>query len=152
MITHEELQRILPHRYPFFFVDRILELQPGKRILGLKNVAANEPFFQGHFPGLPLMPGVLILEAMAQVGGVLVLRSPGAEGKLALLGGAEKVRFRRGVTPGDQLLIEGEVISQRGSYGRLRATARVNGVVAADATYSFVLVDRESYSSLSEAP
>jgi len=144
-IEHEEIQRILPHRYPFLFVDRVLELQPGKRIVAIKNVAASEPHFQGHFPGKPLMPGVLILETMAQVGAILLFRSPGAEGKLALLGGADKVRFRRAVIPGDQLRVEGEIISWRGPYGRFRAVARVEGNIVAEAVYSFVLVDSDQY-------
>jgi UDP-3-O-[3-hydroxymyristoyl] N-acetylglucosamine deacetylase/3-hydroxyacyl-[acyl-carrier-protein] dehydratase len=150
-IEHEEIERILPHRYPFLFIDRVLELEPGKRIRALKNVAANEPYFQGHFPGRPLMPGVLILEAMAQAGGILVLRSPGIGDKLALLAGAEKVRFRRAVTPGDQMIIDIEMIRWHGTYGRFRAVSRVNATVVAEAVYSFVLVDPGAHQSPKEA-
>jgi len=141
VIENEEVQRILPHRYPFLFVDRILELEPGRRAVGIKNVAANEPFFQGHFPSLPIMPGVLIMEAMAQAAGVLVLRSPGAEGRMALFAGADKVRFRRSVKPGDQLRLEVEVLWWRNNYGKVQARATVSGEPAAEAIFSFALVN-----------
>jgi beta-hydroxyacyl-ACP dehydratase FabZ len=143
MMNINEIMKLLPHRYPMLLVDRILEMEPGKRIVGLKNVTANEQFFQGHFPGAPVMPGVLIVEAMAQVGAVLFLRDlPDREKKLFLFGGVDKARFRKQVLPGDQLVMELEVLQKRSNMVRLRGTARVNDVVVAEAELMSVMVDR----------
>src|SRR5437667_3301175 len=113
MMSIEEILRVLPHRYPFLLVDRILELEPGRRAVGLKNVTLNEAFFQGHFPGHAVMPGVRLVEAMAQVGGVILLSMVGHEGKLAYFAGMDKVRFRRPVVPGDALISVFEVVTSR---------------------------------------
>jgi 3-hydroxyacyl-[acyl-carrier-protein] dehydratase len=125
----------IPHRYPFLLVDRILELEPNKRVVGLKNVSMNEPFFQGHFPGTPIMPGVLILEAMAQTSGVLAIASMEKSGKNALMYfmGLDQVKFRKMVVPGDQLIMELEVIKQRAKVMKLAGTAKVDGQIAAEA-------------------
>jgi 3-hydroxyacyl-[acyl-carrier-protein] dehydratase len=141
-----EIMRHIPHRYPFILVDRILELEPGRRIVGLKNVSANEPFFSGHFPGHPIMPGVLIVEAMAQVGGVLASLLPGAEGKLAYLASIDRYRFRRPVMPGDQLITEVVVIRIRERVGKMRVSGRVDGEVVADGVLTYSWVDLEGIS------
>jgi 3-hydroxyacyl-[acyl-carrier-protein] dehydratase len=135
------IMRHLPHRYPFLLVDRILELEPGRRIVGLKNVTVNEPYFAGHFPGHPVMPGVLIVEAMAQVGGVLASLLPGADRKLAYFAAIDRCRFRRPVVAGDQLISELVVLRVRERMGRMQATARVDGEVVADAVLTYSLVD-----------
>ncbi|MBM4272993.1 MAG: 3-hydroxyacyl-ACP dehydratase FabZ [Deltaproteobacteria bacterium] len=133
-LTTEEIQRILPHRFPFLLVDRILSLEVGKRIVGLKNVTVNEPFFQGHFPGRPIMPGVLIVEAMAQVGGILALLStPENLGNpYVLLMGMDKVRFRKPVVPGDQLLVEVETLRSGKKFWKMQAKALVNQAVVCE--------------------
>ena len=136
----EEIKEILPHRYPFLLVDRILELEPGKRAVGLKNVTVNEPFFQGHFPLHPVMPGVLIIEAMAQVGGVMILSIEENRGKLAYLGTINDAKFRRPVVPGDALEMEVELLRIRGNTGKVRCIARVGGQEAASAEILFALV------------
>jgi beta-hydroxyacyl-ACP dehydratase FabZ len=143
IMTIQEIMKILPHRYPMLLVDRILEIDPGKRIIGLKNVTANEQFFQGHFPGAPVMPGVLIVEAMAQCGAVLFLRDmPDRDKRLFLFGGVDKARFRKPVVPGDQLIMEIEVLQRRASTVKLRGAARVNDAVVAEAELLSVAVDR----------
>jgi 3-hydroxyacyl-[acyl-carrier-protein] dehydratase len=134
-----EITRILPHRYPFLLVDRILEIVDDRRIVGQKNVTINEPFFQGHFPGYPVMPGVLILEALAQVGAVLVLRKPEFKGKIPLFAGIDKVRFRRQVVPGDVLLLEVEAMNFRGSIGKAKAVATVDGQTACEGEFMFAV-------------
>lgn len=135
-----EISDILPHRYPFLLVDRILEIDPGKRIVGLKNVTVNEPFFQGHFPKHPIMPGVLIVEAMAQVGGVLAYKSSKKnEGKLVYFLGIDKAKFRRPVYPGDQLRIEIEVIRARAPYWKLKGLAYVAQQLSAEAELKAML-------------
>jgi len=136
-----EIMKIIPHRYPFLLIDRILELDPGKKAVGLKNVTVNEPFFQGHFPGFPVMPGVLIIEAMAQVGAVAVLSMPEMEGKLALFAGIDGARFKRQVAPGDRILLEVEILKIRGAIGKGRGLARVDGQLAAEAELMFALQD-----------
>ncbi|HEX9163751.1 MAG TPA: 3-hydroxyacyl-ACP dehydratase FabZ [Thermoanaerobaculia bacterium] len=142
-MTIHEIMKVLPHRYPMLLVDRIIEIDDGKRIVGLKNVTANEQFFQGHFPGAPVMPGVLIVEAMAQCGAVLFLRDiPERDTKLFLFGGVDKARFRKPVFPGDQLRLECEVIQRRANTVRLRGTATVDGSVVAEAEMLSVMVDR----------
>lgn len=131
----------LPHRYPFLLVDRILELEPGQRAVGIKNVTANEPQFTGHWPDNPVMPGVLILEAMAQTAGVALLSADHPHNKQAFLGGLNKVRFRRPVVPGDQLIIEAELVRFKGTVGRVHIVARVDDEVACEGDFSFALVD-----------
>jgi 3-hydroxyacyl-[acyl-carrier-protein] dehydratase len=138
METPMDVQAIMqhiPHRYPFLLVDRILELEPNKRVVGLKNVSMNEPFFQGHFPGTPIMPGVLILEAMAQTSGVLAIVSMEKSGENALMYfmGLDQVKFRKMVVPGDQLIMELEVLKQRKKIMKLAGTAKVDGQVVAEA-------------------
>ncbi|RMH03116.1 MAG: 3-hydroxyacyl-[acyl-carrier-protein] dehydratase FabZ [Aquificota bacterium] len=130
-----EIMEILPHRYPLLLVDRILELELGKRIVGIKNVSINEPYFQGHFPGFPLMPGVYILEAMAQVGGILMIKSLNLQiGKYAVVfAGIDEARFKRPVFPGDQLLLELEVLSLKKSLSKMKGVAKVGEEVVASA-------------------
>lgn len=126
MISVTEIQKILPHRYPFLLVDKITELEKGKKIVGLKNVTINEPFFQGHFPGYPIMPGVLIIEALAQVGGVLAFKSAeSAEGNLVFFLSIDKAKFRKPVVPGDQLILKMEVVQARPPYWKLMGKAFV---------------------------
>jgi beta-hydroxyacyl-ACP dehydratase FabZ len=145
MLSIQEIMKILPHRYPMLLVDRILEIEPGKRIVGLKNVTANEQFFQGHFPGAPVMPGVLIVEAMAQCGAVLFLRDmEDRESKLFLFGGVDKARFRRPVVPGDQLRLECDLVQKRSNTVKLHGVARVGDTVVAEADLLSVMVDRPS--------
>ncbi|HEY9826185.1 MAG TPA: 3-hydroxyacyl-ACP dehydratase FabZ [Stenomitos sp.] len=138
----EQIQALLPHRYPFLLVDRIIENVPGERAVGLKNVTVNEPFFQGHFPGRPIMPGVLIVEAMAQVGGIVLLQMADLKDKLSLFAGIDKVRFRRPVVPGDQLVMTVELlcIKQR-RFGKMQARAEVNGQLVSEGELMFSLVD-----------
>jgi 3-hydroxyacyl-[acyl-carrier-protein] dehydratase len=135
----DQIRELLPHRYPFLLVDRILELEPGKRVVGIKNVTVNEPFFQGHFPQKPIMPGVLLIEAMAQVGGVLVLSIPENKGKMAYLTGIDKARFRRLVVPGDQLRIEITILQTRLGVGKVKARAEVDGKTAVEAELMYAL-------------
>jgi UDP-3-O-[3-hydroxymyristoyl] N-acetylglucosamine deacetylase/3-hydroxyacyl-[acyl-carrier-protein] dehydratase len=139
----EEIMRVIPHRYPFLLVDRILELEPGKRVVGLKNVTINEPFFQGHFPGHPIMPGVLIIEAMAQVGGMLLLGAmPERENKVVYFTTLNNVKWRRPVKPGDQLRFELELLQVRGSVAKMSGVARVDGEVVAEAEMGAMVRDR----------
>ncbi|MCD6386252.1 3-hydroxyacyl-ACP dehydratase FabZ [Candidatus Sumerlaeota bacterium] len=130
---------ILPHRYPFLLIDRIIEIEPNKRIVGIKNVSINEPFFVGHFPGEPVMPGVLLIEAMAQAGAVLILSEPKNQGKIVFLAGVDNARFRRPVVPGDQIKIQVDVLSQRNIFGKAAGKVTVNDVLAAEAQISFVI-------------
>jgi beta-hydroxyacyl-ACP dehydratase FabZ len=140
--TTGDILKILPHRYPFLLVDRIVALEPEKRIVGIKNVTVNEPFFQGHFPGAPVMPGVLIIESMAQVAGVLIYRDlPDKEKKLIYFTGIENAKFRRPVTPGDQILIEMELLSRRNHFGKMGGKATVDGKLAAEAVVQFAIVE-----------
>ena len=139
------IQSILPHRYPFLMVDAVLEMERLKRIVGIKNVSINEHFFQGHFPGKPILPGVLIIEAMAQTGGLLLLLEvPDRERKLLYFVAVDDARFRRPVVPGEQLRLEVTVISWRGNFCKLRGVGTVNGELAAEATLMCKMVDRES--------
>jgi beta-hydroxyacyl-ACP dehydratase FabZ len=138
-----DILKILPHRYPFLLVDRILELEADKRIVGLKNVTINEPFFQGHFPGAPVMPGVLIIEAMAQVAGILTFHNlPDRDRKLVYFTGIENAKFRRPVIPGDQLRLEMELVSRKNHFGTMNGRALVEGRLVAEATVRFAIVDR----------
>ena len=142
MMTINEIMKYLPHRYPFLLVDRIIDLQPGVSITGIKNVSINEPFFQGHFPGQPIMPGVLIIEAMAQVAGVMAFRS-GIEGKAVFFMSIEKAKFRRPVVPGDQLKLEIKVLQQRGNVWKFSGTATVDEKIASEAEFTAMVTDRE---------
>jgi len=143
MLTINDIMKILPHRYPMLLVDRIVEIDEGKRIVGIKNVTANEQFFQGHFPGAPVMPGVLIVEAMAQCSAVLVLRDiPDRDEKLFLFGGVDKARFRRPVVPGDQLRMECEVLQRRSNTIKVKGVASVDGATVAEAEMLSIMVER----------
>ena len=147
-----EIQKLLPHRYPFLMVDAIVEVERLKRIVGVKNVTINEFYFQGHFPGKPIMPGVLILEAMAQTGGLLLLLDiPDRENKLLYFVAVDGARFRRPVVPGDQLRIEVNVLSWRGDFCKLEGKATVNGQLAAEGTVMCKMIDREP-AAKAEAP
>lgn len=141
VLDTEDIRALLPHRFPMLLVDRILELEPGKRVVGLKNVTINEPFFSGHFPGQAIMPGVLILEAMAQVAGLMMLALPDHEGKLALMAGIENARFRKPVFPGDALITEATTVWMRSTIGKARMVARVNGEIHAECEMRFALKD-----------
>ncbi|HET7685020.1 MAG TPA: 3-hydroxyacyl-ACP dehydratase FabZ [Candidatus Limnocylindria bacterium] len=134
-----DIMRILPHRYPFLLVDRVVELEPGVRAVGIKQVTANEPQFTGHFPDRPIMPGVLMVEALAQTAGVAVYSLPEYRGKLGLFAGIDDCRFKRMVVPGDTLLLKVEVEKLRGMFGRVRCVASVDGEVAVEATLSIII-------------
>ena len=135
----KEIQEILPHRYPFLLIDRVEELEEGKRVVAIKNVTMNEYFFQGHFPQEPVMPGVLIIEALAQAGAVAILKMEQYKGKIAYFASIEKAKFRRKVVPGDVLRLEVEIVKIKGSAGIGKATATVNGEVAAEAQLMFMI-------------
>ncbi|PAV31331.1 3-hydroxyacyl-[acyl-carrier-protein] dehydratase FabZ [Virgibacillus profundi] len=135
----EEIKEIIPHRYPFLLVDKVTEMEEGKRVTGLKNVTINEPFFQGHFPEYAVMPGVLIIEALAQVGAIAVLGIEANKGKLGFLAGVDKCRFKRQVKPGDQLKLEVEITRVKGPIGKGKGIATVNGEVACEAEIMFAI-------------
>ena len=140
----QEILEFLPHRYPFLLIDRIVEFEPTKRLVAIKNVTINEPFFQGHFPGYPIMPGVLVVEAMAQAGGIIMMAEmPNRHEKLVVFTGIERAKFRRPVTPGDQIRIEVEVLSFRTRAGRIHGRALVDGKLACEATLTCQVVTRE---------
>ena len=138
------VMQMIPHRYPFLMIDRIVDVKPGEGAIGLKNVSINEPFFEGHFPGHPVMPGVLIVEAMAQTAGVLVVHSLGAEaeGKLVYFMTIDNARFRRPVTPGDQLSVHVTRTANRGNVWKFNGQAKVDGKVHAEATFAAMIMDR----------
>jgi beta-hydroxyacyl-ACP dehydratase FabZ len=145
MMDINEIMNFLPHRYPFLLIDRILEFEASKRIVGLKNVTINEPFFQGHFPGHPIMPGVLQLEAMAQTGGVLAMKSLSPEEvkkKILIFMSIDKAKFRKPVVPGDQVRFELDVIKERGPIKSFKATAIVDGVVVSEAEMMAMIADK----------
>ena len=140
--TVEEIRQLLPHRYPFALVDRIIDYVPSKKAVGLKNVTINEPFFPGHIPSRPLMPGVLIVESMAQVGGVILTQLPGMKGKFFAFAGIDKTRFRRPVVPGDQLIITVELLSfKMNKIAKMQGEARVDGQLAAQGEMMFSVFD-----------
>lgn len=141
MLSNKEIQNIIPHRYPFLLVDRILEVEPGKKAVGIKNVTANEPFFQGHFPGNPIMPGVLIVEALAQTACVAGLTLEENKGKLGVFTGIESMKFRKQVTPGDTLKLEAEFLVFKLGMGKVKVRATVDDQVAAEGEIKFALID-----------
>jgi beta-hydroxyacyl-ACP dehydratase FabZ len=141
MFSIREIMELLPHRYPFLLVDRIVEWDPGKRIVGVKNVTINEPFFQGHFPGHPIMPGVLIIEAVAQAGGILALKAMGGGKRIAYFAGIDNCKFRRPVVPGDQLRLEVTVLARKGPVWKMHGEALVDGAVAAKADVTATIPD-----------
>ncbi|MDH4097430.1 MAG: 3-hydroxyacyl-ACP dehydratase FabZ [Nitrospira sp.] len=144
-VEQVEIQGLLPHRYPFLLVDRVKELEPGRRIVALKNVTINEPFFQGHFPGRPIMPGVLILEAMAQAGGVLVFKSGESSGKpVVYLTGIEEARFRRPVVPGDQLRFEIDVLKKRPPFWKMQGKAFVDDEMVCEAVVTAMVTEEKA--------
>ncbi|GAB6991309.1 3-hydroxyacyl-ACP dehydratase FabZ [Paenibacillus pini] len=141
MLNVNEIQEIIPHRPPFLLVDKIVELEIGKRAVGLKNVTINEPFFIGHFPGYPVMPGVLITEALAQVGAVALLQVESNRGKIGFLAGLDNFRFRGQVVPGDTLMLEVEITRMKGSIGKGHAIAKVDDKIVAEGDIMFALSD-----------
>lgn len=143
MMMIQEIKECLPHRYPLLLVDRILEVEPMVRAVGVKNVSVNEPFFNGHFPDNPIMPGVLILEAMGQVGGLFIMCCPEYKGMGTFFAGIDEVRFRKPVVPGDQLIITSEMVRYKGLIGKVKSMARVDGEVVAEATFTYALIDKK---------
>jgi 3-hydroxyacyl-[acyl-carrier-protein] dehydratase len=150
ILEADAIEQIIPHRYPFLLVDRIVEIEEGRSAVGIKNVTANEWFFQGHFPGRKVMPGVLIVEALAQVAAVSLLKGVEMAGKTPLFGGIENMRFRRPVVPGDQLRLEFTLDKMRGPIGKGAVRATVEGKMAAEGIISFALVDLSSLPAASE--
>ncbi|WP_429373592.1 3-hydroxyacyl-ACP dehydratase FabZ [Paenibacillus sp. DS2015] len=147
MLNIQQIQEIIPHRPPFLLVDRILEIENGKRAVGIKNVTINEPFFVGHFPGYPVMPGVLITEALAQVGAVAILNVESNKGKIGFLASLDNFRFRGQVVPGDTLRLEVEIVRLKGSFGKGKAVASVEGKVVAEGEIMFALSDPDPVQS-----
>ncbi len=139
LLDIHEIKKIIPHRYPFLLVDRIIEMEVGKMAVGIKNVSANEPFFQGHFPEYPIMPGVLIMEALAQVGAVIILSKEEYKGHIAYYAGLDEVRFKRQVIPGDQLRLETELVKMKGSIGVAWGEAYVGKQLAAKGKLMFAI-------------
>jgi len=143
MMDINEIHKFLPHRYPFLLVDRIIEINPGKKATGIKNVTCNEEFFQGHFPGNPIMPGVLMIEALAQVAGLLAFRSGATAGKAVYFMSIERAKFRKPVIPGDQLKLEVSILQQRGNVWKFSGNALVEDKVAAEAEFTAMVTDKE---------
>lgn len=144
MMDIKEIQNLLPHRYPFLLVDKILEIQPRYKAIGIKNVTINEEFFKGHFPDQPIMPGVLIIEAMAQVAGILAFRSGAYSGKPVYFMSIEKAKFRKPVVPGDQLRLEVNISHQRGNVWRFSSRALVDEKIAAEAEFTAMVIEKEN--------
>lgn len=147
MFTNIDIQKILPHKYPMLLVDKVIDLEEGKKITAIKNVTVNEPFFQGHFPGNPIMPGVLITESLAQTGAILLLSMPENKGKLGVFTGINNFKFRRQVVPGDTLVLEAELAQYRHSMGKANVKAMVDGAVAAIGEISFAVIDNAANES-----
>ena len=143
MMNNIDIQKILPHRYPFLLVDKITDMEEGKTITGIKNVTVNEPFFQGHFPRNPIMPGVLICEALAQVGAVLLLGMEENKGKLGVFTGINNFKFRKQVVPGDTLVLKAELLTYRHGMGKANVEATVDGKTAAKGEISFAVIDND---------
>ena len=142
-----DLQKILPHRYPFLLIDRVIEIERKQRVVAIKNVTVNEPFFNGHFPGYPIMPGVLVVEAIAQAGGALLLTEiPDRDSKLMVFTGIERAKFRKPITPGDQVRIEVKVLNWRTTAVKMEGTATVDGKLACEATVMCAIVPRQGKS------
>lgn len=135
----KQIKETIPHRYPFLLVDKVTEMEEGKRVAGIKNVTVNEPFFEGHFPDYPVMPGVLIIEALAQAGAIAVLGTEENKGKIGFLAGVDKCRFKEQVKPGDQLALEVEIIRIKGPIGKGKGIATVDGKVACEAEITFAI-------------
>ena len=142
MLNIDQIKELIPHRYPFLLVDKVIELEVGKKAVGIKNVTANEPFFQGHFPEYPIMPGVLIIEAMAQVGAVTMMSMEENKGKLGVFAGIDKVRFKKEVRPGDTLKMEVEMLSVRRNIGKATAKAYVEDELVCSGELMFALVQK----------
>jgi len=141
MLSNIDIQNIIPHRYPFLLVDKIIEIEPGKRAVGIKNVTANEPFFQGHFPGNPIMPGVLIVEALAQTAGIAVAINEEQKGKLGVFAAIDSMKIKKQVVPGDTLKLEAEILSIKMGIVKAKVTASVDGKTAAEGEIKFAMVD-----------
>jgi 3-hydroxyacyl-[acyl-carrier-protein] dehydratase len=144
MLDIQQIKEIIPHRYPFLLVDRVLEIEEGKRAVGIKNVTANEEFFNGHFPNYPVMPGVLIVEALAQVGAVAMLKKEENRGRLAFFTGIDNCRFKKQVKPGDQLRLEVEIIRAKGMIGKGKGIATVDGELVCETEIMFALGEKQS--------
>ena len=141
MLSNNEIRNIIPHRYPFLLVDKVIEIEPGKRAVGIKNVSANEPFFQGHFPDFPIMPGVLIVEALAQTGGIAVAILEEQKGKLGVFAAIESMKFKKQVMPGDTLRLEAEILTNKMGVVKAKVTATVDGKIAAEGVIKFAMTN-----------
>ncbi len=143
MLSNIEVQNIIPHRYPFLLVDKVLELEPGKRAVAIKNVTINEPFFQGHFPGYPIMPGVLIVEALAQTAGIAAASLEENKGRLGVFTGIDSMKFRKQVVPGDVLRLEAEILNLKMGMAKVKVSATVDGKTAAEGEIKFAMINAE---------
>ena len=141
MLSNIEIRNIIPHRYPFLLVDKILEVEPGKRAVGMKNVSANEPFFQGHFPDFPIMPGVLIVEALAQTAGIAIAMQEENKGKLGVFAAIDGLKIKKQVFPGDTLRLEAEILMNKMGVVKAKVTATVDGKIAVEGEIKFAMID-----------